>query len=131
MTGRFFRIGATKAWIVAILAVSFVVRAIVPAGYMPDFAALSHGVYKTVICHGGEIDSAGKLRSPQQNKSTPHAHQPCAFSGLAAVTLATLCIAPDKPTFVQVASLNILIESSLPPARVGPILGSRGPPRIS
>lgn len=131
MTGRFFRAGVTKAWIAAILVVSFAVRAIIPAGYMPDFAALSHGVYKTVICHGVEITVADKQGHPQHNKGAPHAHQPCAFSGLAAVTLAALWIAPGKPSFIQAAKLDILIENTLPPERVGPVLGSRGPPAVS
>jgi hypothetical protein len=131
MTGRIFRIGAARTWIIAILAVSFAVRAIIPAGYMPDFSALSRGVYKTVICHGVEIAVADKQDPTKPHKRTPHAHQPCAFSGLAAVTLATLWIAPVKPSFVQVPKLDIPIKNPLPPARVGPVLGSRGPPHVS
>ena len=131
MTGRIFRIGPARTWIIAILAVSFAVRAIIPAGYMPDFSALSRGVFKTVMCHGVESALADKQDQTKPSKRTPHAHQPCAFSGLAAVTLATLWVAPLKPSFIQVAKLNSLIENALPPARVGPLLGSRGPPRIS
>ncbi len=132
MTGRGkFSIESARRWIAAILLVSFALRAIIPAGYMPDFGALSQGEFKTVICHGGSTTVVTIDVPAVPAKSSQHAHEPCAFSGLAAVTLASLYIGPFRPVFDWVPKLGVFADSNLTPVIVGPVLGSRGPPLFS
>lgn len=129
MTGRGkFSVRPARKWIAAILLVSFALRAIIPAGYMPDFGALSSGEFKTVICHGSNTTLASTDVPAVPAKSSQHAHQPCAFSGLAAVTLASIDIGPFDPVFAWVSKLGVFAGGNLTPALAGPVLGSRGPP---
>lgn len=129
MTGQGkFSIVSARRWIAAILLVSFAFRAIIPAGYMPDFGALSEGEFKTVICHGGSTTVVTIDVPVVPAKSSQHAHEPCAFSGLAAVTLASHDMGPFSPVFGWVPKLGVFADSNLTPVIVGPVLGSRGPP---
>ncbi|WP_366927313.1 hypothetical protein [Hyphomicrobium sp.] len=100
---------------------------------MPDFGAASHGVFQVVICSANglehlTLDVDGK---PVHGQKSSHQHQPCAFSGLAAVALPSLADARlPVPSHHSVATLTY-DAAGLPPARAGPPLGSRGPPQLS
>lgn len=124
------RTGSWSAWIVHVLLLAFALRALVPAGYMPDFGALSKGVYKVVICTSAgsksiTVDADG--HSVPDN-SGAHGDQPCAFSGLAAKALPNpQSIAIALPLLREADQFEVL-SVVLPPARAGPVLGSRGPP---
>lgn len=121
-----------RTWIAHALLLAFVCRALVPAGFMPDFGALTKGVFKVVICSAGgskvvALDADGK----PAHTSGAHASQPCAFSGLAAVAAPDLGPDLHHPAFAQTAIAKANTATALPPARAGPVLGSRGPPLLS
>lgn len=120
-------------WVVRLLVIAFAFRALVPLGYMPDFSALSKGVLKVVICTGSgskvvNLDADGKPH-PQPQKA-PHGDQPCSFGGLVALDLPAFDFVPVS-AFSQHETVLPRLAVTIPPARAGPALGSRGPPVIS
>jgi hypothetical protein len=120
-------------WITRLVLACFAIRALIPAGYMPDVQLLAKGSLKIVICSVSGIkaislDAQGK---PAPSHKQTHHDQACAFSGLAAVTAASSdAAAPPPPEFSRSGPIA-LAQEVLPPVRAGPILGSRGPPQIS
>ena len=110
-------------------------RALVPIGFMTDAHAAKNGVFKIVICsaHGGntfvnlDLDLDGREGEPQ--KSTPSHDQPCALAGLAVDFSGTTenyaLITPDMIDIVRFVPAR---HALMPPARAGPVLGSRAPP---
>ncbi len=122
-----------RANIVRVVLAAFLLRALIPAGFMPDFGAASRGVFQVVICSANglehlTLDVNGK---PVHEQKSSHQHQPCAFSGLAAVALPDLAAAQAPAPDHRVIGLIACCAIGLPPARAGPPLGSRGPPQIS
>lgn len=124
-----------RGWIARLLLAAFVVRALIPAGYMPDFSAAADGVLKIVICSASGEKSmtldGGQTRAPSHNPTSSHDGQPCAFSGLASATLIDVTIGPAH--YVSMAASTVVAPRAVdvPPARAGPQLGSRGPPQLS
>lgn len=126
---------SARRWISGVLLLTLAMRVLIPAGYMPDFAALARGTLKVVVCSANgprelAIDLTGQ---PAHDKSAPakHSGEPCAFAGLAAATPPPdVILAPiaflAAPTAHAAAPASIL-----PPARAGPALGSRAPPALS
>ncbi len=126
------KVRTARTWIVSVLVLASVLRGLVPSGYMPDFSALSRGAFATVICHGDQLvpvvlDEKGQ---PLQ-KNAPDSHQPCAFSKLAATGLPALWTHSSGPQSPVADKLTVFATAVLAPARVGPVLGSRGPPHFS
>lgn len=122
-----------RANIVRVVLAAFLLRALIPAGFMPDFGAASRGVFQVVICSANglehlTLDVNGK---PVHEQKSSHQHQPCAFSGLAAVALPDLAAGQVNAPDHRVIGLIAYRAIGLPPARAGPPLGSRGPPQIS
>lgn len=120
-------------WIVCLLAAAFVLRALVPVGYMPDLAAAAQGEFKVVICtvHGiltVAVDDTGKVVPGKTDSKTG---QQCTFGVLGTLMLPTLegGLVLSAPLVVTVATLPLAVD--LPPVRAGPQLGSRGPPNLS
>lgn len=130
--GRAFEKRTARTWLAHVLLLAFACRALIPAGFMPDFGAISKGVFKVVICSGSgnkvvALDADGK----PAHSGGAHAHQPCAFSGLAAVAVPDLGLDRHAPVYAQVATLKANAATAQPPTRAGPVLGSRGPPLFS
>lgn len=125
--------GRLKRWVSCLLLLAVAARALIPLGYMPDFAAHADGVFKVVICSemGAKpvaLDADGK---PLPGQQTSHEAQPCAFAGLTVVALPDLdAHRPPAPEF-QTSALIPRVAVQLPPSRAGPPLGSRGPPQVS
>jgi hypothetical protein len=125
--------GKFRHWLSQVVLFAFVCRALIPVGFMPDFAGASKGVYQVVICTGygpQSIDLDANGQKVPTKHGTSH-HQPCAFS--TSPTVASLNF-PE----VDVAPLGIVAEVSatgtfeaLPPVRAGPAVGSRAPPQFS
>ena len=122
-----------RRWLGHLVLFAFVARALIPVGYMPDFAAVANGVYSVVICtaygsHPIALDANGHKLPGKPGASH---HQPCAFS--APITVADLPVEGIKIArrdfITEVASASIFDE--LPPVRAGPALGSRAPPQLS
>lgn len=122
-----------RGWTIRLLLVAFVLRALIPIGFMADFSNAANGVVKIVICSASgskmlTLDADGKP-APIENVSQHDV--PCAFSGLATLALPTLdavqIVAPVFQNKVLAPHLAVV----LPPTRAGPVLGSRGPPQLS
>ena len=119
--------------LIRLFLMAFVLRALIPAGFMPDFSTASSGVFKVVVCTASgnktvTIDAAGKTVPGEQ---ATHQDQPCAFTGIFAAALPVPeTDALGAPEFA-VSSNFPLLAVTLPPSRAGPPLGSRGPPQLS
>lgn len=123
-----------RSWLSQILLVVLLLRAMIPAGYMPDVGPASADSAGIVICsaHGSYtlgVNGAEQKSDPaSQHKLT----EPCAFSGLAQTYIPVigqpevLPVAISTPVHYAAAS-----QAVLPPVRAGPALGSRAPPSIS
>lgn len=121
-----------RAGIAQILLLAFVLRALIPVGYMPDFKALSKGGFQIVICTANGSDPIFyRPDGTKHRKEQSHADQPCAFSGINAVALPDLAIDAGPPESGGAAHFQVRLEAALPPTRAGPVLGSRGPPIFS
>lgn len=116
-------------WLVRLLLVASLVRALIPAGFMPDFSG-ADGL-KLVICtaSGNQLVDLDETGQPSETRS--HASEPCAFSGIGVVALPVI----DFVDFVPPAAVaDLFVPAStfgLPPVRAGPTLGSRAPPFVS
>jgi hypothetical protein len=99
----------------------FALRALVPAGYMPDLGALGDGALEIVLCtaHGGDKPAAPH-KSPRDD---------CPF-GMALAKSFVAPSAPALPVGAQPAEAIIAapVLAVFPLPQVGPPLGSRAPP---
>lgn len=116
-------------YLTGLLLVAVMVRALVPAGFMPDFQSGPDGTFKIVICtaNGFKVIStdAGDDPSPRSD----HGHDVCAFAATASLALLVPEVAETPRPHVSLLVQAIPAEVVLPPARAGPQLGSRGPPK--
>lgn len=124
---------AARGWMIRLLLAAVVLRALIPVGFMPDFGAAAKGVFKVVICTAAGskhvmLDADGK---PLPDQKSQHHDQPCAFAGLAAVAVPVLDAQHIVVPLVSVDTYHPTLAVALPPARAGPVLGSRGPPQLS
>jgi hypothetical protein len=124
------RNGRLEEWVLRLLLVVFALRALVPPGYMPELSALSKGVLKVVICTASGTKTVD-ADEPDHPNPAPHHDQPCAFAGLVAFDVPQLEPVAVQNAVARSAGLIAPLAVSLPPARAGPILGSRGPPSNS
>jgi hypothetical protein len=112
----------------------FLLRAVIPAGFMPDLAALRDGRIEVVLCTIDGLKTVAVYlanhtdkRDSSDKKSA--AHNLCPFGS---VTLQSLALPTAPAVLVQARATQsdvILPDhlSLLPPAQ-GPPLGSRAPP---
>ena len=132
--GGVIRTVALKAGVRLLLAV-LALRALIPAGYMPDFSAAAGGVFKVVICSASgqksiTLDGIDR-NAPSHDQKASHSDQPCAFTGLAAVALTDPTAGPSQFATMTATAVIPPLAVEVPPARAGPPLGSRGPPQLS
>lgn len=123
----------SRLWFGRALLLTFVLRALIPQGYMPSFDMSAGGAIKLVICttQGAKIVSFDAEGQPHNDSSGQHSDQVCAFAGLATASLEAPA-APEIPAPVRLSVANPGLERFvLPPVRAGPRLGSRGPPLLS
>jgi hypothetical protein len=124
---------SARAFLERLVLICLCLRALIPAGYMPDMDALQVGEFRIVICSatGTKTIAVDKDGLPHTDRNASHHDQPCAFSTLAhsSVDLPELLAfaAPEYPA----ATANRAPQIQLPPTRAGPVLGSRGPPQLS
>ncbi|OYW54316.1 MAG: hypothetical protein B7Y80_10255 [Hyphomicrobium sp. 32-62-53] len=119
-----------RVWLGHALLVAFVLKALIPAGFMPDFSGHDGQSFKIVICtaNGSKLVDAGDDSSG--GSVTKHAGEPCALSALAALA------APDVATSVAYSGLlnsarqEIAPAAVLPPVRAGPAHSPRAPPSL-
>jgi len=126
---------ATSVWqILFCLAVfSFLCRALIPVGYMPDFSGASDGRFSITICTAAGtstilVDANGQPVEPSSGDYFDN--QNCSFCLLASPILIPASEAPALVTFVTQRPAPLLHgNEALPPLpALGPPLGSRAPP---
>ncbi len=124
------RQGTFRFWAVHLLVCCFALRALIPAGFMPDFSAAAEGKLRVVICsaQGSKTLTIALGDAGSHQPATHHGQEICPF---AAAPLAGYQAA-DLPLLTSLAFVSV--PSTLPHddqvvvRRVGPPLGSRGPP---
>lgn len=114
------------------VAVLFTLRALLPVGFMPDFAAARDGRIALAFCTAGglktqRVDAAAASKD-DGGKAAVHAADECPFGlalspALPATTTTGLAVAAAGPDPDVSATASVL-----PPAPRGPPLGSRAPP---
>lgn len=123
--------GSLHHWLCRLVALGFVLRALVPLGYMPDFNGVHDGSLKLVICTsaGLQVVAIGDDGQPIPDPAPSHAKGDCPFGGL---PLLAQVSAPFAVTFaIQASSQDTAFSIRTPRApvwRIGPSSGSRAPP---
>jgi hypothetical protein len=110
----------------------FALRALLPAGFMPDLNALGTGHLDLVLCTAqpGALAVPDSRAPVAPQKSSPGAH--CPF-GMALVKSFVAPIIPALPQRLARADLVVraqTVAELLPPSH-GPPLGSRAPPVLT
>jgi hypothetical protein len=129
--GDAVRFVVLRRWLCHLLLFAFALRAVIPAGYMPDFSGASGSLLNIVICSADgsktiSVDGAGHpVQSQHQTAKFGH---PCAFSGLAALGLPSQAVFSIIGPELHLATPAIVREFVRPPVRAGPAHGSRAPP---
>lgn len=120
----------SRAWLGQALIVAFVLKALIPAGFMPEFSKSGDGSFKIVICtaNGTKIISTDADGVPHGKTIAKHAGEPCAVGALAAFPLpdAVAGLVPIRPVQEIAAAIDLAVV--IPPARAGPAHAPRGPP---
>ena len=128
---EFIRLQTFKKWLVWPLLCALALRALLPAGFMPDFSGLSDSYI--VICSGsGAVEIALGSDGEPVPRGAPETHeQPCAFATVAVLELPVFDAStlpnpnPEQTIFSSAKAFTLHL------IRAGPHLGSRGPPSIS
>lgn len=125
--------GGVRSWLSRAVLCCLILRALIPTGYMPDFGATPAGAFKVVICSaaGTKTIALDRDGNPLPDRNDGHHGEPCAFGALAqAMSTAPDAAVAASPAYRIVAAADGT-DAQLPPVRAGPVLGSRGPPRLS
>lgn len=118
-------------WLCLMLVASFALRSLVAPGYMPSIAAGSNKPLKLVICTAQGV----KTIPVSDSDATPDGHDgpatgsDCGFAGLAPLAHwahPDLLLTGNTGPTLDVAFA--IVAPREPVRRVGPLLGSRGPP---
>ncbi|MGE5266088.1 MAG: DUF2946 family protein [Deltaproteobacteria bacterium] len=121
-----------RAWLGHALALAVILRALIPAGFMPVFAEHEGGGLKIVICtaHGTKLVSTDQDGRPDDRSVEKHTSEPCAFVPMAVFTPPDVIVTP-APAVHHDPVLTFHAAVTLPPARAGPANGSRAPPTLT
>lgn len=133
MTGYFVGRSARRLrwWSTHALLLCFVVRSLVPYGYMPEFGASVADGLQVVICTGSETKTIVLEATSKPNGELPSKHngEHCAFAALAALHL------PDEPPGITANPIDQQVVRSVRSATFAPplrrtvyALGARAPP---
>jgi len=126
------RILGLQATLVRMLVVCLAFRALIPTGFMPDFAADAAGEIKLVLCseHGLLVDADATGSSPQQDGAFKATGDMCVFAALAA--LATPQQQGVTLPLVVFDSAHRTDRWAAAPLQYqrGPVLGARAPPLL-
>ena len=122
-----------RVWLGHALLVAFVLKALIPAGFMPDFSGADGGPFKIVICtaNGTKIVDADVDGTPHDGSVAKHMGEPCSLGSLAAFTPPDLLATVASPATDAASLAPLQLSVSLPPARAGPANGSRAPPFLA
>ena len=122
-----------RVWLGHALLVAFVLRALIPAGFMPEFSDPDGRAIKIVICtaHGTKLVTADEDAAADTNTIAKHASDPCAFAPITVLAAPESLVASISLSERQVPGTARNARQILPPARAGPANGSRAPPSLA
>ncbi len=122
----------SRAWFSRVLLLAFVLRALIPAGFMPGLPDGPDGAPALVICtaHGLKLAVAGEAAQPDGGGAAKHAGEPCVFSGTPPLAAADGPAGEPLLTHLVTAAATPARDITLPPVRAGPAVGSRAPPVV-
>jgi hypothetical protein len=122
-----------RVWLGHALLVAFVLKALIPAGFMPDFSGRDGQSFKIVICtaSGPKLVDANGSGDDHPEPLTKHAGEPCAVGALASLIAPELAAAAVVPAGVDAVASIPLMAFAVPPARAGPAHGPRAPPYLA
>jgi hypothetical protein len=128
--------GMRARTLLCVLALVTLFRALVPAGYMPDAAALRQGRLEISFCSaaGGSSSVLQALVETPRDEHAPDAAQECPFWMVAhqAFDLPPMAGAAVLPATPAVSRPMAVLQRALPPLPpAGPPLGPRAPPFLS
>jgi hypothetical protein len=131
--GTISALRGVRVWLGHALLVAFLLKALIPAGFMPEFSGADGGSFKIVICtaNGTKIVDAGIDGTPHDGSLAKHMGEPCALGSLAALTLPDMLATVASPSIEAPSLAPLHLAVSLPPARAGPANGSRAPPFLA
>ncbi|MDQ2137619.1 DUF2946 family protein [Alcaligenaceae bacterium B3P038] len=120
-----------------LLVLAFVVRALIPAGFMPRADPAQGGEMALSLCTstGDMVTMTVDMGRPAPDTPDPHhASADCAFNMLShqALTLPPGLAAVVSASAARVIAPPVVRQAALPPLpAAGPPLGSRAPPRLA
>lgn len=119
-----------RVWLGHALLIAFVLKALIPAGFMPDFSGQDGQSFKIVICtaNGSKLVDAGDDGSG--GSVAKHAGDPCALGALVALTAPDLASTVAYTGRLTAARNKLPPAAVLPPARAGPAHSPRAPPSL-
>lgn len=117
-----------RLWAARLFVVCFALRALIPAGFMPDFSAIKDGKISVVICTAQGNKTITVTLDGKPGHSPSNAHDVCPFAAAPAAgsvpeVIQVRAAAPEANVRLFPSQTELVIVR-----RVGPILGSRGPP---
>lgn len=119
-----------RVWLGHALLVAFVLKALIPAGFMPDFSGQDGQSFKIVICTANgsklvDVDGGGS-----GGPVAKHAGEPCSLGALAALAAPDFSTTPAYTAQLDASRAGLLIAVVLPPVRAGPAHSPRAPPSL-
>jgi hypothetical protein len=128
--GAISAIRRARVWLSHALLAAFVLKALIPAGFMPDFSGAEGGAFKMVVCtaSGTKVVTTDADGKPHKNTVAKHTGEPCALGGLVALTLPDVDAGVGRPVVHATVRGTLSSAVALPPARAGPAHNPRAPP---
>ncbi|MBA4130770.1 MAG: hypothetical protein C0519_05035 [Hyphomicrobium sp.] len=119
-----------RVWLGHALLAAFMLKALIPAGFMPDFSGQDGQSFKIVICtaNGSKLVDAGDDGSG--GSVAKHAGEPCALNALAALAAPDVAASVLYHGLLDTARQEIAPAAVLPPVRAGPAHSPRAPPSL-
>jgi len=129
------KLQAGEGWrqtVARLLLVCFVVRALLPVGFMPTFGATGDQSLHFVLCLGdaNAAQAASNPASPDQGDPSSTSHDQCAFSFLPRLALPETPGIAIAPLLLAGRVLGVAPSVGLIPIVAGPSLGQRAPPPV-
>lgn len=112
--------------IALLIALTIVLRSLIPAGYMPDIEAMADHRLILTICHGGETPAPGTPGDGPQSA-------PCPFAAFSYASLLTGDARPVLPARIGYHDIGLWHPVAAPATTRGKHLplGARAPPFLS
>ncbi len=119
-----------RVWLGHMLLVAFVLKALIPAGFMPDFSGQDGQSFKIVICTANGSKLVDASDDGSGGAVAKHTGDPCALGSLAALTAPDLLTTVAYTGRLSATRGDLRPAVVLPPVRAGPAHSPRAPPSL-